>query len=206
MNAAYQRDIAAFTRRAHAYEEGWLGKLHREIADRTVDHALTCEPLPRRVLDVGCGTGYLLRRWADLAPHGAECLGIDPSLAMIEVADAGRAGQLRFSIGVAEALPFFDDSFDLVVSTTSFDHWGDQQAGLAECARVMAPGGHLVLVDQFSAWLTPTLRGHRRHKARTRSRARRLLGEVGFASLQWQRLYAGIIGAVTATKSSPQST
>jgi ubiquinone/menaquinone biosynthesis C-methylase UbiE len=45
-------------------------------------------------------------------------------------------------------------SFDLVVSVTSFDHWSDQQAGLAECHRVLVPGGRLVLVDQFSAVAT----------------------------------------------------
>jgi ubiquinone/menaquinone biosynthesis C-methylase UbiE len=38
-----------------------------------------------------------------------------------------------------EHLPYADGTFDLVVSTTSFDHWSDQGAGLAECARVMTP-------------------------------------------------------------------
>jgi ubiquinone/menaquinone biosynthesis C-methylase UbiE len=206
-DVAYQRDIAAFTRRAPSYEQGWLGRLHREIADRTVDLLLRCEPSPRHLLDVGCGTGYLVRQLADRAPRGAECLGVDPSPAMIEIAaSSGPDGQMRFSTGVAEALPFLDDSFDWVVSTTSFDHWADQQAGLAECGRVTAPGGHLVLVDRFSEWLTPTLHGDRRHKARTRARASRLLVGAGFASLEWYRLYAGIIGAVTAMKRRSGST
>ena len=90
--------------------------------------------------------------------------------------------------------------FDLVVSTTSFDHWADQQAGLRECARVMAPGGRLVLVDQFSPLYLPTLVGSRGGKARTRRRATRLLTGAGFQSLEWHVLYAVIIGAVTASK------
>lgn len=48
------------------------------------------------------------------------------------------------------------DIFDLIVSTTSFDHWSDRQAGLVECARVLRPGGRLVLVDELSRWLVPT--------------------------------------------------
>jgi ubiquinone/menaquinone biosynthesis C-methylase UbiE len=63
--------------------------------------------------------------------------------------------RLRFAAGTAERLPWPAASFDLVVSTTSFDHWADQRAGLAECARVLAPGGFLVLADLFSVVLVP---------------------------------------------------
>jgi len=63
---------------------------------------------------------------------------------------------------------------------------------------VLAPGGHLVLVDLFSPWLIPTLVGARRAKARTRTRASRLLSATGFISLSWHAVYA-IIKAVTAT-------
>src|SRR5690348_6817310 len=56
------RDVAAFGERAQGYDEGWRGELHHQIADRTADLALTCVPAPRRILDVGCGTGYLLGR------------------------------------------------------------------------------------------------------------------------------------------------
>jgi ubiquinone/menaquinone biosynthesis C-methylase UbiE len=74
---------------------------------------------------------------------------------------------LAFTVGVAEELGYPDGTFDLVVSTTSFDHWTDQQAGLVECARVLRPGGHLVLVDQFSRSLLPTLTTRCRGKARS---------------------------------------
>ena len=86
-----------------------------------------------------------------------------------------------------------------MVSTTSFDHWEDQAAGLAECARVLRPGATLVLVDQFSAWLLPTLVGSRRDKARTRARCERLLAAAGFGAPTWHRCYALIINAVVAT-------
>ncbi len=198
---APDRDIAAFNQRAPSYEDGWLGRLHHEIADRAADLVLACSPVPRRILDVGCGTGYLLRELAVRAPGAAELAGIDPAPSMIETAMAAASDdRLRFSAGVAEKLPYPGEAFDLVVSTTSFDHWADQQAGLAECRRVLVPGGHLVLADQFSAWLWPALLAGRRGKARTRARATRLLQATGFRSPQWHNLYAVIIRAVTATK------
>ena len=195
------RDVAAFDARAGGYERGWLGRLHQQIADRTADLALSAVPAPQRILDVGCGTGYLLRRLADRCPDAAELVGVDPAPAMIAAARAAAAGErLRWLEGTAEELPFPDRAFDLVVSTTSFDHWADQPAGLGECARVLAPGGWLVLTDLFSSLLLPTLVGGRRHKARTRRRADRLLAAAGFRTAQWHDVEAVIIRAVTARR------
>jgi len=195
------RDVAAFDQRARDYEEGWRGRLHHEIADRTGDLALGCAPAPQRVLDVGCGTGYLLRQIAARCPQASELAGIDAAPAMIEVAAAASADdRLRFRVGTAEELPWPAETFDLVVSTTSFDHWADQQAGLTECARVMVPGGTLVLVDQFSFLLLPTLLAGRRGKARTKRSATRLVTAAGFGSPRWHDLYAVTIRAVTASK------
>lgn len=195
------RDVAAFDQRARGYEEGWRGRLHHEIADRTADLALACVPAPRRILDVGCGTGYLLRQLASRCPRAAELTGIDAAAAMIEVAAAAAADdRLRFCEGTAEKLPWPAGTFDLVVSTTSFDHWADQQAGLAQCARVMAPGGTLVLVDLFSPLLLPTVVAGRRGRARTTRRATALVTAAGFRSPHWHDLYAVIIRAVTAVK------
>jgi ubiquinone/menaquinone biosynthesis C-methylase UbiE len=198
---ARDRDVAAFGERAHSYDEGWRGRMHHQIADRTADLALTCVPTPARILDVGCGTGYLLGRLAVRAPQAQVLAGIDAAPAMIEVAGAAAADdRMRFVAGTAEQLPWPEATFDLVVSTTSFDHWADQRAGLAECARVLAPGGRLVLADLFSALLLPTLLAGRRGKARTRRRAVHLLTAAGLRSPQWHHLYAVIIQAVTATK------
>jgi ubiquinone/menaquinone biosynthesis C-methylase UbiE len=198
---ARDRDVAAFGERAQHYDEGRLGQLHHQIADRTADLALACVPAPSRILDVGCGTGYLLGRLAARAPQAEVLAGIDAAPAMIEAArGAASDARLRFVVGVAEQLPWPEASFDLVVSTTSFDHWADQQAGLAQCARVLAPGGCLVLADLFSVLLAPTLLAGRRDKARTRRRATQLVTMAGLHSAQWHRLYAVIIQAVTATK------
>jgi ubiquinone/menaquinone biosynthesis C-methylase UbiE len=194
------RDVAAFDERAPGYEQGWRGRLHHDIAGRAAALALSVHPAPQRVLDVGCGTGYLLRLLARRCPQATDLAGIDAAPSMIETAEhAADDGRLRFTGGAAEQLPYPDDAFDLVVSTTSFDHWADQRAGLGECARVLAPGGHLVLADVFSPLLRPTLLAGRRGKARTQRRASELLSGAGFHGLAWHDLYAVIIKAVTAT-------
>lgn len=195
-----RRDVAAFDERAPRYEQGWRGRLHHDIAGRAAELAVSVHAGPRHVLDVGCGTGYLLRLLAGRCPQATELTGIDPAPSMIEAAEqAADDRRLRFTVGAAERLPYSDDAFDLVVSTTSFDHWADQRAGLGECARVLTPGGHLVLADLFSPLLLPTLLAERRRKARTRRRAARLLSTAGFQGLVWHDLYAPIIKAVTAT-------
>ena len=195
------RDLAAYNDRAPEYDRGWRGRLHHEIADRTATLAAMTVPSPGRVLDVGCGTGYLLRTLASRYPDAQRLCGIDAAPQMISTASAcTRDDRLSFAVGVAEKLGYPDGTFDLIVSTTSFDHWPDQQAGLVECARVLRPGGHLALVDQFSSWLLPTLATGRRGKARTKGRATNLVLRAGFISPQWHSVYALIINAVTATK------
>jgi ubiquinone/menaquinone biosynthesis C-methylase UbiE len=195
------RDVQAFDERAVSYESGRHGQLHKEISDRVVELALSCRPAPRRVLDVGCGTGYVLRRLAARLPGASEFLGVDPAPKMIGVARSTSSDKrLSFIRATAERLPADEGAYDLVVSTTSFDHWADQAAGIRECARVLAPGGALVLTDQFSNLLWPTVQGSRRGKARTRSRATRLITAAGLRDPQWHRCYAVIIKSVTSVK------
>ena len=193
------RDVQAFHDRSSGYENGYRGQLHADIVTRAADLALAYCPSPDRVLDVGCGTGLLLRELATRLPEATALTGLDAAAGMIEQARAKASdARLSFVQGTAERLPFPDRAFDLVVSTTSFDHWGDQGAGLAECHRVLVPRGLLVLADKCSAWLLPTLVGSGRDRARTPLRATRLLAGAGFRSVTWHRLYAVIIKAVTA--------
>jgi ubiquinone/menaquinone biosynthesis C-methylase UbiE len=195
------RDVQAFEERAASYESGVLGQLHRDISGKVADLAVSVAPEARRVLDVGSGTGYLLGLLAGRLPGAEELTGVDAASSMVTVARGREAdGRLRFAAGTAERIPADGGRYDLVVSTTSFDHWADQAAGLAECARVLAPGGRLVLADQFSLLLWPTLLAGRRGKARTRGRATRLVTAAGFRSPHWHRLHAVIIQAVTAVR------
>jgi ubiquinone/menaquinone biosynthesis C-methylase UbiE len=199
--AVPDRDVEAFDDRADVYESGWRGRLHQQIADEVAAAVLGMASSRSRILDVGCGTGYLLRELAAKLPAAQALCGVDPAPTMIEVArSVGDDPRLSFLVGFVERLPYQDETFDLVVSTTSFDHWRDQQRGLAECARVLEAEGRLVLADLFSPWLVTTLIGSRRKKARTQRRLTALLTRAGFDSADWHPLKTPLITAVEARK------
>lgn len=196
----YYRDVGAFDARAEGYESGWRGRLHQDIADKVLDMALSVSPDAERVLDVGCGTGYLLRRLALKAPEATELVGVDPAPLMIRTARSlSSDDRLSFRKAIAEQLPFEDATFDLVLATTSFDHWADQPAGVAEVARVLEPGGHFVVADLLSALLVPTVLVGRRGKVRTIGRAVAMLSSAGL-QVTARRNIAFVISALAAMK------
>ena len=139
------RDVQHFERWSRTYERSWMQRrLFDPVHQAVLDFAAPL-PAPVSVLDVGCGTGRLLRALARRWPH-AQLLGVDPAQGMVEVARALTPGA-TIQRGLAESLPLPDASVDLVVSTLSFHHWGDQKMGAREIARVLRPGGHFLLAD-----------------------------------------------------------
>ena len=104
-----------------------------------------------RVLDVGTGTGHTA---VAFAPNVANVVGIDLTPAMLEqarvVAASAGAENIRFAEGDATALPYDDASFDVVTCRVCAHHFADPAAALHEAARVLGPGGRLLLVDTVS--------------------------------------------------------
>lgn len=146
-----QDEIAArFDRWAPAYDDCALLPMHRAAHQGVLAAAARLGLRPRRILDVGCGTGRLLAAAACVFPDAA-LAGVDVSRAMLSVARTVRlAGDAVLVQAAVEQLPFGDCSFDLVVSTISFRHWPDQRAGMCEIHRVLTPGAHLILADVFA--------------------------------------------------------
>lgn len=98
---------------------------------------------PRRALDVGCGEGRFCRM---LGQHGIATVGLDPTPALLATARA-RDAVGTYVEGVAEHLPFNDGAFDLVVSYLTLIDIPDVQAAIPEMARVLAPGGTLLIAN-----------------------------------------------------------
>ena len=107
-----------------------------------------------QVLDVGCGDGVPI---CAVASRGAVATGVDPDPAMLAAARA-RAGKdgikATFLDGRVERLPFPDASFDIVAAITVLCFVSDAAGALREMARVLRPGGRLVLgeLGRWSLW------------------------------------------------------
>jgi ubiquinone/menaquinone biosynthesis C-methylase UbiE len=100
-----------------------------------------------QALDAACGTG---RHAAYLHDRGCTVTGVDQSLEMLAVARNKLPG-VHFEQGDIEQLAFADGSFDLVVIALALCHLADPTAAVAELARVLRPGGTLVIADPHPA-------------------------------------------------------
>jgi malonyl-CoA O-methyltransferase len=127
----------AFSRRAQQYDAHATVQQH--VVARAALLAAAEARSPRRVLDVGSGTGTLLQLLSQRL-HRVPTVGLDLSHAMVRTART-RVRQARFLTGDAEALPFRDGAFDLVVSTSTLQWLPRLDEAVAETRRVLAPGG-----------------------------------------------------------------
>jgi 2-polyprenyl-3-methyl-5-hydroxy-6-metoxy-1,4-benzoquinol methylase len=147
-----------------------------ELTDRAVLDAIgPCEGL--RVLDAGCGEGYLSRR---LAAMGADVVGIDVSQGLIDAAESaaatavpdtpdgldgldgldgssgrgGSGGSVSFARASVDAMPVEDAGFDLVVCNHLFSHLQDPADAIGEFGRVLKSGGRLVILTLHPCFYT----------------------------------------------------
>jgi ubiquinone/menaquinone biosynthesis C-methylase UbiE len=126
--------------------------LHAYILDHGKLTDVLAERRERSVLDVGCGGGQAVIRMKERYPH-LRLAGIDLSTG--QIARARQRAQLKgcslqFEVADAQTLPFPDASFDVVFSFGSAKHWPDPLKGIAECWRVLKPGGELLVADATS--------------------------------------------------------
>jgi ubiquinone/menaquinone biosynthesis C-methylase UbiE len=160
-----------------------------------------------RVLEVAIGTGLNLPLYpADVIVTGIELSPAMLAIARQRTADLGLGVDLR--TGDAQALPFDDEVFDTVVCALSLCTIPDPAAAIGEMARVLVPGGRLLLLDHIGSswapiragqWLLErvTIRAAGEHFTR---RQLPLVRAAGFDIVEAQRLKAGSIERVFARK------
>ena len=127
----------------------WIADM-AEGGDYSRRHVLDAPMLARvrlsgaaNALDVGCGEGRFCRM---LRAEGIEAIGIDPTAALLAEARARDPGG-RYEQARAEALPFADAGFDLVVSYLTLIDIADIDSAVAEMTRVLRPGGRLLVAN-----------------------------------------------------------
>ncbi|PWT98025.1 MAG: hypothetical protein C5B51_30265 [Terriglobia bacterium] len=114
---------------------------------------------PRRAVDIGCGTG----RWA----ARLRAIGIDASSAMLAIAARKPMLGGRLALADAGALPLATGSADLALCTLTIGHVPDQAAAMKELARILQPGGNLILTDFHPAAAERGWRRTFRHNGHT---------------------------------------
>jgi ubiquinone/menaquinone biosynthesis C-methylase UbiE len=189
MAPRYDRDIAFFEKIQFGGGREWV-----------------CSRATGQVLEVAIGTGLNL----EFYPQDVTITGVELSPAMLGIArqraaDLGRDVDLRE--GDAQALPFADASFDTVVCTLSLCTIPDHRQAIAEMARVLRPGGKLLLLDHIgSRWWpvwavlkTLELFTARNGEYMTR-RPLPLLSPAGFTVTESQQLKLGTVERVAAVK------
>lgn len=120
------------------YEVGRDAGYHALVDALTVDFLMPYAS-GKDVLEVGCGTGLILKESAGVARCA---VGVDLSEGMLRKAEARG---LRVVQGDATAIPFASESFDVICSYKVLPHVRDLRASLAEMSRMLRPGGHLLL-------------------------------------------------------------
>ena len=188
LHAEYAREAAGYDARWAAY----LDRTTRAVLDRLDAQA------GERILDVGCGTGWLLERLGRAVPT-ARLTGVDPVPEMLALARRRlSASAVDLREAAAERLPFDDGSFDAVVSASVFHYVRQPETALSEMRRVLRPGGRLVLTDWNGDFLTCRLIGvYLRWQRRALFRIyrptelRQLLRQAGFDAVEIDQYRAG---------------
>lgn len=131
-----------FSKRAAKYDSGIEGKVSRKFYDAVLAQ-VDIKP-GSNVLDVGCGTGYLLRKMrqqADFAGYG-----IDVEAEMISVANQA-CPDMDIQLSSCDATPFEDNMFDVVAACMAYHHFGNKEGFVQEVSRIIKTGGVLHIAD-----------------------------------------------------------
>jgi SAM-dependent methyltransferase len=143
----YDSDASGFAPILHPRAPSWFNRVIDDLQFRALRRAIAIAKVPQgaQFLDVGCGTGRWLRRYAEL---GFSAMGVDATMGMLRVARAHQT-ECPLVAGLASDLPFPDAAFECVSDITVVQHlpYELQSRALKEMVRVLRPGGRMILLE-----------------------------------------------------------
>jgi Methylase involved in ubiquinone/menaquinone biosynthesis len=133
-----------FDKRASSYDDGLEGKFSQRFYNVLLS-CLDVKPADT-VIDVGCGTGYLLRRMAERQEIIGYGIDLEPK--MIDEAKQ-KCPEMNIQVSPSENTPFDNNTFDVMTACMAYHHFSDKEGFIKEAARIIKPGGYLYIADPF---------------------------------------------------------
>ena len=148
MDAAKQNLMNQYNKEAPNYDSSKAS----QFATQSYPYVLnTLMPINfNNILDVGCGTGTLLRKILDERPQ-VKAYGLDLSEGMLTIAREKLPKRVELVWGEAESLPYDNKRFELVVMVNSLRFFLNPEQAVKEGYRVLKPGGKLVICDMLTS-------------------------------------------------------
>jgi ubiquinone/menaquinone biosynthesis C-methylase UbiE len=140
-----QKNKQLFNKLAKRYDtpllQFWMKRFHKPVIKE-----LTQKKGKQKVIDLSCGTGFLLQKLDEESRPGNKFHGVDVAEKMLQIARK-RNPKAKFHLADVHMLPFKDNMFDAVVSTEAFHHYSNQKKALGEMMRIAKFGGKIIVVD-----------------------------------------------------------
>ncbi len=201
--------LREYTQLASQYDKRWA--FYVEATVRETIKRLRLYPVDR-LLDVGCGTGALLKALSLEFPKW-ETAGVDPSAEMLNVARQKLADRVLLRRGWAEDLPFQNKNFDIVVSCSAFHFCENPEKALREFRRVLKPNGRIIITDWCHDYFTCRIHDlflhifNRAHiKTHGSQECELMFKKAGFNNIKTERYKLNWLwGMMTITGSNPNS-
>ena len=137
-----------FSKLAATYDDGAAGKASKRFYNLLLREVELCPNA--KVLDVGCGTGALLKKLSfksDISGFGTD---IEENM----IAQAKKQNtNMFFMLAPCDKLPFDDNSFDVIITCMAYHHFDNKEGFAAEAARVLSSNGVLYIADPRFPWI-----------------------------------------------------
>jgi len=182
--------ISEYSKLAPEYDKRW--SFYTTATLRETLKRLEIKPTDR-LLDLGCGTGSLLKAISTHYPL-VRMVGVDLSIEMLKVACNKQIKRCSLVAGQVRRLPFHSKSFDIIVSCNAFHYWRRPEECLSEIARVLKPQGKIVITDWCDDYIACKIcdlflrmfnRAH--FKTYGQDTCERLLQNTGYDNIQIER-------------------